>query len=272
MPFKGHFDSFFISKIFQFLNEENKTGVLTLEYDAKKAFILLRDGRIVYVKGCSDRNRVGRYLVREGVISEKDLARVVELADKNGKSFGKTLIELKLAAAKDLKQAIERQAIEILFDAFSWESGEFYFEDADVNAANMIFFELNIMKLVFDAARRIDEMKAFEKNINPRDVFFRVPENIKKQRTITLDAEAWKILSLIDGIKSVREIVEASDYSRFDVYKVIDAMMSVGLVAVREPEFGETAPEPEETVVQVEEGKPKKTKSLFSFLMGRGDK
>ncbi len=272
MPFKGHFDTFFISKIFQFLTEENRTGVLTLEYGTQKAFILIREGRIVYVKGCSDRNRVGRYLVREGVISEKDLSRVVELADKNGTSFGKTLVELKLAAVKDLKKAIERQAIEILFDVLSWESGEFYFDDAEINAANTIFFDLNIVKLVFDAACRIDEMKMFEKNISFDHVFFRIPENIKRQRTIDLDAEAWKILSLIDDNRTVREIVEAGDYSQFDVYKAIYAMMSSGLVAVRESQREDAASQVEKSRGEEEKEKPKKNKNLFSFLKGLGEK
>ena len=267
MPFKGHFDSFFISKIFQFLNEENKTGVLTLESGDNKANILLYDGVIVYVQGCNQEHRLGRYFVREGVLSEEDLTRILEMAGRNNKSFGKILIESKFTTVKDLKCAIKKQATEILFEVFTWESGEFNFEDTEIDPRRMVFFELNVMKLIFDAARRLDEMQLFERNIESEDVVLRISEKIKKQQTITLDAEAWQILSLIDGRRSVREIVELSDYGRFDVYKVLNATMSVDMLEVARDASEKSQGAGQAKERQEEDAVTKKNKGLFSLFM-----
>lgn len=47
---------------------------------------------------------------------------------------------------------------------------------------------------------------------------------------IKLNANEWRVLSLIDGTRSVRQVITESAYDEFAVYKIIFSVISSGLI------------------------------------------
>ena len=73
-------------------------------------------------------------------------------------------------------------------------------------------------------------MSILRKNI-PRDtIVFRTADNVQDNTEIKLNANEWKALRLIDGARSVRQIIDESGFDEFLGYKLLYALLSSGLI------------------------------------------
>ena len=80
------------------------------------------------------------------------------------KALGKVLVEKGYITAENLEKLIHDQIEEIIFDLFVWDKGDFEYKDARLNLQGMVITRLNVVKLLLEASRRIDEMSIFIKN------------------------------------------------------------------------------------------------------------
>ena len=94
----------------------------------------------------------------------------------------------------------------------------------------MIVTQLNPMKLILEASRRIDELSVFKKVIPNDRMVFRMSGKVQSKEEIKLNANEWRVLSLIDGSRSVRQVVMESGYDEFAVYKIFFSVISSGLI------------------------------------------
>jgi hypothetical protein len=57
---------------------------------------------------------------------------------------------------------------------------------------------------------------------------------VQSKEEIKLNANEWRILSLIDGTRTVRQIITESGYDEFAVYKIFFSVISSGLIEQKE--------------------------------------
>ena len=83
---------------------------------------------------------------------------------KRKKTLGKVLVEKGYITIKKLESIIHDQIEEIIFDLFIWEKGDFEYKDAKLNLQSMVVTKLNVVGVLLEASRRIDEMSILRKN------------------------------------------------------------------------------------------------------------
>jgi hypothetical protein len=133
-------------------------------------------------------------------------------------------------ASGQLQDIVNRHVEEIVFKLFLWEKGEFEYRDARINLRGALPTRLNTTKVLLEASRRIDEMSIIRKQIASDDQVFKISETIQDNEEVKLNSEEWRILSLVDGKRSVREAIRESGYDEFVVYKVLYSLISSGLI------------------------------------------
>ena len=230
MSLKGNLETFFLNSILQLLSDDQKTGVLQVKNHQKEVKIYFQDGDIVYATGSQRENRLGYHLQSKGTISREKLHECLESGQKEKKALGKVLVEKGYITTEKLESIIHDQIEEIIFDLFIWEKGDFEYKDAKLNLQSMVVTKLNVVGVLLEASRRIDEMSILRKNIPNDRIIFRTAENVQDNTEIKLNANEWKALRLIDGARSVRQLIDESGFDEFLSYKTLYSLLSSGLI------------------------------------------
>ena len=122
------------------------------------------------------------------------------------------------------------QVENILYDIFFWKEGDFEYKDMELDLKRIRTVPLNIMNLLLEASRRIDEMSVLEKQIPNANMVYQITENIQELGDIILNINEWRILSFINGKQSVKQIIEISGFDKFSAYKILYSLLSYGLL------------------------------------------
>jgi hypothetical protein len=231
MQLKGNFDPSFLSSILQLLCNEQRTGVLRMRHDDKtEVKIYIYDGYIIYATSTHKQSQLGFLLKSLGLISSEQLKHCLNLAVKTKKAIGKILVEQKIIPPADLKKAVRKQAEDIILNVFFWEKGLFEYNDAKLILKDLVVTNLDIMSIILEATRRIDEMSVLTKCIPSDQIVFRITAKASQQVEETFNSEEWRVFSLINGQRTVRHLIAVSGYDSFVVYKALNTLLSSGQI------------------------------------------
>ena len=231
MALKGNIETFYLSSILQLLAQDKKTGILTIAEKGRIVRVYIKNGNIVYAVGTQKEVRLGYLLRTKGIISAEELQKALTLAKQRNEKLGKILVEKGFISVETLKKFIHQQVRDILYDLFLWKRGDFEYVDQEFSLDEEFVTELNHMEVILEGTRRVDEWEILKKNIPEANMVFKINRSVEEKRdTINLTANEWRIISLVDGKRTVQQVVEDSGNDEFSVYRVINSLISSGLV------------------------------------------
>ncbi len=234
MNLQGDFEGLTLASILQLLCNDQKTGVLTVTADKDESRVFFEQGTIIYATASLKEARLGFLMRTDGVISEQQLEKCLAQAREEKMHLGKILVEKGYISLDTLKKYNTKQVEAILYNLLFWKKGRFEYKDAALNLKGMIVTQLNPMKLILEASRRIDELSVLQKFIPSDRLVFKMSGKVQSKEEIKLNANEWRILSLIDGTRTVRQIINESGYDEFAVYKIFFSVISSGLIEQKE--------------------------------------
>src|ERR1700712_2070040 len=117
MRLEGTLDAFSLPDIFQLLSFTKKTGTLHLRRDDRHGVVHLRDGAVTGGRGDAASQALGRRMVGTGLVSDADLASVVEdLLDTPSAGLGKALVDAGSLPADEATKLAAEQATDAVFE------------------------------------------------------------------------------------------------------------------------------------------------------------
>ncbi|MFP3869285.1 MAG: DUF4388 domain-containing protein [Syntrophobacteria bacterium] len=231
MSLKGNIETFYLSSILQLLCGDKKTGVLTIYDGERKVNVYFKDGDIIYASGTRKEVRLGYLLRTKGIISADELHKALTLAKLRREPLGKVLVEKGYISTETLKKFIHQQVRDNLYDLFLWEKGDFEYVDQDVKVEEEFATKFNPMEIILEGTRRVDEWSILKKNIPDEETVFKISRNVEQQKsTINLTANEWRILSVVDGKRTVEEVIADSGHDEFAAYRILNSLISSGLI------------------------------------------
>ena len=234
MNLQGDFEGLTLASILQLLCNDQKTGVLTVTCDNEQSKVFFEQGTIVYASASLKEARLGFLMRNDGIISAQQLQKCLALAKEKKFHLGKILVDKGYISLDTLKKYNTKQVEAILYNLLFWKKGRFEYKDARLNLKGMIVTQLNPMKLILEASRRIDELSVLKEFIPSDRLVFKMSGKVQSKEEIKLNANEWRILSLIDGTRTVRQIIHESGYDEFAVYKIFFSVVSSGLIEQKE--------------------------------------
>jgi hypothetical protein len=247
MALKGNFETFYLNNIMQLLHDDKKTGVFRATNGKDEVFIYFNEGAVIYAMGTQREARLGYLLKKRGLISAEKLKSCLASAKEKKQALGKYLLENGDITLDELNGLLAKQTEVILFNLFKWEKGDFEYKDTQVNLEGLVNVKINVLKIILEASRRIDEMSIFNKQIPNDSLIFSISEPKIDQEEIKLNSAELKMLTIIDGEKNVADIFKGCGYDtfatsdQFTAYKTLHSLISSGLVEINE----KTQPEDE---------------------------
>ena len=169
MAFTGELEHLSIIDVIQLLHSTRKSGILSVNGEKGESRIVFSEGHIVSANYLNSRVRVGKILVKMGVLTEADLEEALEAqknAGENRKPLIATLIESgkikQEDAHKGLKKLVEMTVVELV----DWTSGTFTLDTEPITASDQISYQpgqmeqeisLDAQLILMDALRIFDE-------------------------------------------------------------------------------------------------------------------
>lgn len=223
-----------LPEVLQFLAMSKPTGRLRLNRTGIELVLTVREGRIIGSSTLNRRRQLGELLVHRGLLRRSQLAQILHLQKTEGsdKQLGQLLIEHGLVEPADINELLQLQVEEDVWEVFAWGDGEFYFEVAPAESLGDPIVHIELEPLIIEGARRNDEWRAIRAILPDESVVLAVePLGEEYQRNLQLTPEEWKVLALVNGLSTVRAIVNRSTLSAFQVQKTLSQFVRSGLIS-----------------------------------------
>jgi len=232
MAIEGSLADVSLADICQLLALGRKTGCLTITDRSNFGYIYFEGGRVIYASVLNRPDRLGELLVKNNVIQREDLAQAMEEQSRQSqKRLGEILVEQGTLSQEELEKWITVQIQEAVYHLFTWSQGSFHFNpDESPNEDEVFLVSLNADGLLMEGARRVDEWSQIEKKIPSMDLVFQVIRDPREQEDVELSFNQEKILPLLDGERSVEDVVQDSGLVEFEAAKALYELIQTGYV------------------------------------------
>ena len=230
----GDLTSVALADVVSMLNLSRKTGVLRCTRGAETRTVFWEQGEIVFARSNSVRDNLGCFLVRRGLISEEQNAESARRITPDTR-HGKVLVRLGFITTEQLWWAVKNQVLEIVYALFQWTSGYFEFVEGQVENREKITLAVPTTKIVMEGIRRLDEWNKFSTRIRDAGMLLEpVPGKLPGVgREQDASPEERRILTLVNGVRSVGDISRLSGQGEFETYAALYEAMQAGEIRER---------------------------------------
>ncbi|MDA8432810.1 MAG: DUF4388 domain-containing protein [Nitrospiraceae bacterium] len=258
MALEGSLSDFGLADILQLIYFQRKTGVLTLDGRMDRVKLLFVEGNIsgAESKRRVDDNRLGKILLKKGLIQEGDLQAALAEHKKSGEKLGNILIKREMVARESVTEVVNSQITETVIQLFNWKEGTYEFKAQRLPQDNELSFSLDTQHLLMEGLRIVDEWSVIKGRVS-LDMVFRAKEETPED----LSEEEEAIFRYVDGENDVSTIIDISGRDNFQVSKTLLALMERGIVEAAEAAAVEAMP------VETAEARKRKTLPFFRFLV-----
>src|SRR5262245_4274990 len=156
------------------LSEGSETsGTLRVERGKIRREFQIRDGMLLAASSNAPWEHLSQVLCDLRILDTTRAAAAFAAAEAGLEPLGEYLLEHGLVETPRLLEALEHKAREALFDCYTWDSGDLWFQPGEVEPFGLEL-RLKLMMLHRDGEARLREWKAFRDVLPSPDTTFRV--------------------------------------------------------------------------------------------------
>jgi hypothetical protein len=151
------------------------------------------------------------------------------------KLLGELLVDAGRVTREQLRDALARQSSELVYEVLRWPLGHFEFRPEPLPAlAQSAQLGLPVASVVMEGFRRVDEWRVVEAGLGSFEAVLLADQVAVDAGGIErLPKPEQRLLEMIDGERTVREIVDASHMSSFDACRILFQLLEARLVRRR---------------------------------------
>ena len=232
---RGNLSSFRIIELMQMLALQRQTGRLAITREEGGADVYFRDGAVTFASSAMNGTPGGlEGLLRKSCkVADDGLQHAMRISEMTGQPIDGVLAQERLLDQKTFGTCLRRHTETVVFRAMGWKDGEFVFDqDEPPVFANPV--TLKVDDLILEGTRRSDEWVLIQQKIPSFSLIFEpLIGNAEELTRRGLSDVDLKIFALVDGKRSVQDIIDMAMISDFDVAKSMFILLSVNLIRKR---------------------------------------
>ena len=143
----------------------------------------------------------------------------------------KALLDQGAIEGELLRQAVTDQSVDAVFDLLRWQQGDFAFVVDEVNPDD-VGVTLSIEAILADAESRTGSWESVSQIVPSADALLSMPVVLPADPQIS--REEWSLLALVDGRRSVAELVDLTGSGHYAVVSTLAGLVARGLLEVRD--------------------------------------
>jgi hypothetical protein len=268
MALEGSFSDFGLAEIFQLISLQKKTGVLTVRggQEGQVVTVSFDKGMVAFADEYqrSEEERLGNILLRSKLVTKEALGKAMETQKQTLQRLGHVLVQMGFITQQELRRSLQSQMKETVYRLFRWKEGSYHFSPEPVSFDKDMYQPMASEFLLMEGVRMIDEWPIIEKKISSFDmVFEKVPgrepekqsarggdgggedwddimsivdegpgeaEGKSRSGASGLSPQEQAIYQIVDGARTVQEIIDIGKIGEFEACKVLYGFLSVGLI------------------------------------------
>ncbi|GMR24410.1 MAG: hypothetical protein BMS9Abin37_2952 [Acidobacteriota bacterium] len=245
-PAQGRLEAAALPCIVRDLWRAEATGILHLwNKDASKR-IMFNHGDIVFAGTNQENERLGERLIRAGKIKRSVLHLSFRVMERSNERFGKTIVDLGWVSPMEMQRAVAAQIKDIISSVFTWYEGDYRFEQSDDPVSDDLALEVHTAEVIYEGASRISDLAVIRAGVGTWKNSLVLADG--KRLGIPITQDDGYILSRVDGVASIGDIVATSPLGEEETLRRIYALLLAGVV-----EIGDSEKRPCEVTVDEEE-------------------
>jgi hypothetical protein len=239
---EGKLGDFSLPDIFQLIALTGKSGALLVTSTDAQGRILFNDGEVCYAVADVKRVAIGARLVQAGLATEEEILHVLETKRSEGfqGSLAQALLQSVEVDEAELDLFMRSQIEDAVFDLLRLTEATFTF-DASVEPDTTVGMTVSTEHLIVEGGRRLAEWSAIREHIPGSEVVLVLSPNAgATEGRVSITAAQWHVLTLVDGRRTVADIVDLSGQGEFNTSRLLAGMAAQGLVEVFQTPDGQT--------------------------------
>ena len=214
------------------LHRWRATGALLLENTPVKKLVWLKEGAPVFVRSNLLVEALGQLLVRERMITLAECEEGLRRMNASRRQLGTELIEMGCISPANLAYALQLQVEQKLFDVFSWTTGEYRFNPRAAMPAMQIALELTPAKTLLEGVKRCYDEERARRALGDVDgcSVTLTDDPMDRFQDMSLDPEEAQLYALIDGRRTVRELLDSGALPADDARKLLYALRCANMI------------------------------------------
>lgn len=215
------------------LGSQSFTGALRFENDSVIKIVYFKEGNILSASTNDRADSIDEILLRSGKVTRDHVKQALSKR-KETETLGDALLGLGFIAKRELAWARRVQLIGILRSIGEWQTGSFTIV-ADYLPKREEGTAFALPQIVLELILTDQDRSKYEKALESGAAVFRKSESFGDSfAALGLNQEAETITARIDGVLSAAEIASESGSDAFNVYKLLNALNLLGLIAKTE--------------------------------------
>jgi hypothetical protein len=194
--------------------------------------VWFHDGRVTGANADCSRQGLVRRIIGSGAVDDVALTTAVGRSGTSPVGVARALLEAGAVEPELLREAAVDQVVDAVFDLSRWENGDFGFDPGARNQDD-VGIALDHNWLVAEAKARAEAWEEIRAVVPAPESIATMPVVLPEDPNVTRDE--WALLALIDGRRTVLDLVELTGCGLFAVASVLAGLVRRGLLAVHEP-------------------------------------
>ncbi len=227
MKLEGSLDAFSLPDVFALLSMTKKTGALHVRRGDEHGVLYFGDGALTGGTAAVGKHVLARRAVGAAAVEEGTLVAAIDrVRGAGGQGLAAALVEVGAVEEAVLHEVAAAHLVDVVFDLLRWPDGEFAFalDEADPDHVGL---SVPAQDVVEQASTRLDEWSRREDLPAPEAV---LTVAVAPAADPQLSREEWSFLALVDGARTVAEIVALSGAGEYAVVSALGALVQRGLL------------------------------------------
>ncbi|MCS6883958.1 MAG: DnaJ domain-containing protein [Acidobacteriota bacterium] len=235
--YRGSLKVISVPRLLRSLYQQNLTGALQLRKDIEIT-LYLSEGSLVFATSNASEMRLGEQMLRNGQITEDELAAARRLMERSGVRFATALTMLGIISLEELKPLVIQHVLSIVYLAFGWTEGEFVFERG-VTLKNEVVLSLSTADVIFTGIRRLPDRALIDSWLGDCDrILIPTSDPFSLFQAVTLSKRELEVIERIVEPMSINQIRAVSTVDEDTVVRTLCGLIETGMLVPFEEQQG----------------------------------
>jgi len=233
MSLVGNLKTLSFSDLLQLISANKKTGMLSVNrYGQPRNLFFVKGEIISFISTEQEDWSISQLIFRRKKLDKKECDRALLLSKSSGRRIVDVLLDSGLVSKAEVLEGLRIRTDEMAFGIFGWEEAEFEFEEGKLPPPGALALRMNTMGMIMEGAKRVDEWAEVQKNLPAHDFLLKPNSDPPgEQNRIDLTINEYQTLLLVDGKRTINEILLESPSGEFTTSKSLSTLISRGLVS-----------------------------------------
>jgi hypothetical protein len=234
---EGTLDAFSLPDIFSLLSMTKKTGGLHLRRASAHGAVWFADGMITGGASDLDRQSLARRIAGSGRVADEALTAAITHVRLGGDAgVARVLRDADAIDEGILHSLVTEQITDAVFDLMRWSEGSFAFVVDEPNKDG-VGVSSSAEDVVSEARRRLDVWASLDPVVADQDTTLTIALELDADPQLT--ADEWSLNAMVDGQRSIGEIVDLCGRGEYAVTVSLADLVSRKLLQAGEGSVAE---------------------------------